>query len=417
MMRSTAPSSVTTNDAMRVGAPRLTSHSCSGANNTASTGIPMIPVAYRPRDHRIATPSAMTMNAARWCLVSRNAKLFAAFHPQHARQRRAIVGERDEIVAGRDLIRPAAESAEPAAAGRATERLRDEPEGAKATTTAAAPASPRFSQEIAERGEETRIGLVVARLAAAFTAGCRQTRRIRDRARRRLARPLDEATRCRKGRAAAPAAAPPPPATTAAAAKSEALRDALHVTGEQQLLDRIELLGVTAGFLQRIEHHVDPLHEPRAVALLRRGERDRRRIAALEIPDDAMQARRRRTLNRAHRVAAHVANHDRRAGATIAAALREPVHDLRAILRARRPELLLAVVAAAERGLAVLVSGVRLEQIRAGREDRVGELLERRDVHDPQRAAVRRDHQVAIARVNPNVVHRHHRQAAHELLP
>src|ERR1051325_1527914 len=358
MMRSTAPSSVTTNDAMRVGAPRLTSHSCSGANNTASTGIPMIPVAYGPRDHRIATPSAMTMNAARWCLVSRNAKLFAAFHPQHARQRRAIDGERDEIVAGRDLIRPAAESAEPAAAGRATERLRDEPAGAKATTTAAAPASPRFSQEIAERGEETRIGLVVARLAAAFTAGCRQTRRIRDRARPRLAPARDGAPPCRKGRAPAPRAA-----------KSEALADALPVTGEQQLLDRIELLGVTAGFLQRIEPHVDPLHEPRAVALLRRGRRDRRRVAALEIPDDAMQARARRTLNRAHRVAAHVANHDRRAGATIAAALREPVHDLRAILRARRPELLLAVVAAAERGLAVLVSGVRLEQIRAGRED------------------------------------------------
>src|ERR1051326_1420639 len=211
MMRSTAPSSVTTNDAMPVGAPRLTSHSCSGANNTASTGIPMIPVAYGPRDHRIATPSAMTMNAARWCLVSKNAKLFAAFHPQHARQRRAIDGERDEIVAGRDLIRPAAESAEPAAAGRATERLRDEPEGAKATTAATAPASPRFSEQIAERGEETRVGLIVARLAAAFTARCRQTRRIRHRARRRLARPLDEATGPPKGRA------PPPPAATTTA--------------------------------------------------------------------------------------------------------------------------------------------------------------------------------------------------------
>src|ERR1041385_7859683 len=274
-MRSTAPRSGTTNDAMPVGAPRLTSHACSGANSTASTGIPMIPVAYRPRDHRIATPSAMTMNAARWCLVSRNAKLFAAFHPQDARQRRAIDGERDEIVARRDLIRPAAESAEPAAAGRATERRRDNPEGAKAPPAAPPPASPRFSEQIAERGEETRIGLVVARLAAAFTAGCRQTRRIRDGARRRLARPLDEATSRRKGQAAAPAAA-----TTAAAAKSEALRDALHVTREQQLLDRIELLGVTAGFLQRIEHHVDPLHEPRAVAPLRRGERDRRRVAA-----------------------------------------------------------------------------------------------------------------------------------------
>src|ERR1041385_3854328 len=205
-MRSTAPRSGTTNDAMPVGAPRLTSHACSGANSTANTGIPMIPVAYRPRDHRIATPSAMTMNAARWCLVSRNAKLFAAFHPQHARQRRAIDGERDEIVAGRDLIRPAAESAEPApptppAAGSRTERLRDEPEGAKATTAATAPASPRFSEQIAERGEEARVGLIVARLAAAFTSRCRQTRRIRHRARRRLARPLDEATGRRKGRA------------------------------------------------------------------------------------------------------------------------------------------------------------------------------------------------------------------------
>src|ERR1041385_2407418 len=178
-MKSTAPRSVTTNDAMPVGAPRLPSHACGGANSTASTGIPMIPVAYRPRDHRIATPSAMTMNAARWCLVSRNAKLFAAFHPQHARQRRAMDGERDEIAAGGDLIRPAAESAEPAAAGRPAERLRDDPEGAKAPTPAAAPASPRFSQEITELGEEARIGLVVARLAAAFTAGCRQTRGIR----------------------------------------------------------------------------------------------------------------------------------------------------------------------------------------------------------------------------------------------
>src|ERR1043165_6518667 len=220
MMRSNAPSSVTTDDATPGGAPRLPSHSCSGANSTASTGIPMIPVAYGPRDHRIATPSAMTMNAARWCLVSRNAKLFAAFHSQDARQRRAIDGELDEIVAGRDLIRPAAESAEPAAAGRATERLRDEPEGAKATTTAAAPASPPFSPEIAERGEETRIGLIVARLAAAFTARCRQTRRIRHRARRRLARPLDEATGRRKGRATATATA-----ATTTAAEPEALRD------------------------------------------------------------------------------------------------------------------------------------------------------------------------------------------------
>src|SRR5205807_10661212 len=195
------------------------------------------------------------------------------------------------------------------------------------------------------------------------------------------------------------------------------LRDALNVPGDQQLSDWLELIGVAARLRQRVEHDVDARNEPRAVAFLRRRKRDGRRCLALEIPHYAMQPRTRGTLDRAHRVAAHVADHDLRPRATIAAAGREAIYDLRAVLRTRRAERLLSSAAASQRRLPVLIGRRRLEEIGAGGDRAVIQLLERRDVHDPQRAAVRRRDQVAVARMNAQIVYRHRREASHEALP
>src|SRR5207247_10723195 len=149
---------------------------------------------------------------------------------------------------------------------------------------------------------------------------------------RALSWPRDEPS-ARGARATATAAAStPPPAST----KPMALRLPLHITREEQRLDGLELLRIPAVFGERVEHHVDPLHEPGAVPLLRGRQRDRRWIATLEVPVDAMEARAGGALNRADRVAADVANHDRRARAPVAAPNREAIHDLRGIRR-RRP--------------------------------------------------------------------------------
>ena len=130
-----------------------------------------------------------------------------------------------------------------------------------------------------------------------------------------------------------------------------------------------------------------------------------------------MQARAGGTLNRPHRIAADVANHDLRARAPVAVSRREPIYDLCAVLRARRPERFLAQAAATEWRLPVFVGDHWLEQVRRRRDRAVGELLERQDVHDPERAAVRRRHQVALARMNPQIVHGNGGEARHEALP
>src|SRR5207249_10896474 len=181
----------------------------------------------------------------------------------------------------------------------------------------------------------------------------------------------------RAATAASSTAAPGP-----AAAKPKALRHTLHITREEQRLDGLELLRIPAVFGERVEHHVDPLHEPGAVPLLRGRQRDRRCIATLEVPVDAMQARAGGALHRTDRVAADVTNHDRRARAPIAAPNREAINDLRAVRWARRAERLLAGAAAAERRLAVLIRRRRLEEIGGSGDRAVVELLEWGDVHD-----------------------------------
>src|SRR5438552_4551553 len=171
-MSSTAPSSVMRSAATADGTPCRASQPCTGANSTARTGIPLIPVSYGPRDHTSATPNAKTMNAARWCLVSRNAISLAAtsLHANYARQRLPVNRDRDEIVAGRDLIRRATESAEAAAAGgRPAEGLRDKPQGAEATAATAA-TLPGLAQQRAERREEARVGWCIARFATTLTS-------------------------------------------------------------------------------------------------------------------------------------------------------------------------------------------------------------------------------------------------------
>src|SRR2546427_9370333 len=168
-MSSTAPSSVMRSAATADGTPRRASQPCTGANSTARTGIPMIPVAYGPRDHTSATPNAKTMNAARWCLVSRNAISLAAtsLHANYARQRLPVNRDRDEIVAGRDLIRRATESAKASTTGgRPAENLRDKPQSSEASPPPPPPPPPpRLAQQPADRRQEAPAGLRLAPLA------------------------------------------------------------------------------------------------------------------------------------------------------------------------------------------------------------------------------------------------------------
>src|SRR4029077_3251738 len=172
-MISTAPSNATRNAASADGTPRPPSQPFTAANSTARTGMPMIPVAYGPRDHTSATPNAKTMNAARWCLVSRNAVSLAAtaLHAKYARQRLPVNCDRDEIVAGCDLIRRAAESAKASTAGRCSaERLGNESQCAEASS-APATTLPWLAQQRAERCEEARVGWSIPRFPTTLTSG------------------------------------------------------------------------------------------------------------------------------------------------------------------------------------------------------------------------------------------------------
>src|SRR5437879_11415476 len=385
-MSSTAPSSVMRSAATADGTPRRASQPCTGANSTARTGIPMIPVAYGPRDHTSATPNAKTMNAARSCVVSRTAISLAAtsLHANYARQRLPVNRDRDEIVAGRDLIRRATESAKASTTGgRPAESLRDKPQGSEASPPpAAAAALSGLAQQRAERREEARVGWRIARFATALTPGGQRSCRTR-RARRCLAGPLHEpAVHEGRSTAASTTTSTAPPST--GTAEPEPLRDPLHVTGQQERLDRFELLRIAAVLRAGTEDDADALHEPGTMRPPRTRARHRRGVAALGTPGDAMQAGARWPLHRADRVATHVTNHDRRAPAPIAAPARQAMHDLGAILRTRRAKRLLAGATAAERLLAVLVRDRRLEQIGAppGGDRAVIQLLERRDVHD-----------------------------------
>src|SRR6267143_93699 len=120
----------------------------------------------------------------------------------------------------------------------ATERLRDEPEGAKtAPTSTTAAALSRTAQQGTQRADESGIGASLAAALACF-GGCRG--RGAGGARRRFTGPLDEAAR--------PCAA------------AEALRQPLHVTGEQRGLDRVQHLRVSARLGERVEHDGDARH-------------------------------------------------------------------------------------------------------------------------------------------------------------
>src|SRR5207237_6795073 len=114
-----------------------------------------------------------------------------SLHAQDARQSLAVNGDRDEIVAGRDLVRRAAESAEPTATrGGATKCLRHEAERAKPTAAATSASLTRFAEQVAEGRQEGRVGRCVARFAAALAAGRRQHRPRRRGAWRGLTGPL-----------------------------------------------------------------------------------------------------------------------------------------------------------------------------------------------------------------------------------
>src|SRR2546423_8394051 len=95
-----------------------------------------------------------------------------------------------------------------------------------------------------------------------------------------------------------------------------------------------------------------------------------------------MQPSARGALNRPHGIAADVANHDLRPRSAIAVPRREPIDDLRAVLRARSPERLLPQAAPAKWRLTVFVRDRRLERIHQRRYRAFIELLARRDVTD-----------------------------------
>src|SRR5438093_10810233 len=158
---------------------------------------------------------------------------------QHPGEGLPVHGDTHEVVAARDGGRSAepAESPAPAPApGRATKRLGDEAESAQ--TAAAAPTGPalvrkRDADQLAQRAEEAYVGLLRSRLPR-FLLSCAALRapgRAR-RAGRRLARPLDEASR-RGGGATSPAATASTAATTSTPSKPESLRQALQITGQQ----------------------------------------------------------------------------------------------------------------------------------------------------------------------------------------
>src|SRR6266550_6161886 len=157
-------------------------------------------------------------------------RLAATFDSQDAAQGLSIDSNRDEIVAGRDLVRNATESAKAATTGGCSaKRLRDESQRAKSTASSTTASLSGTPQQRAQLREERRIGRGIARLTAAFTPGSRQRSTGGRGARCRLTGPLVESAGRSEGRSAPPTTA----TSTTASAKSKALRQSLHVTCEQ----------------------------------------------------------------------------------------------------------------------------------------------------------------------------------------
>ena len=130
-----------------------------------------------------------------------------------------------------------------------------------------------------------------------------------------------------------------------------------------------------------------------------------------------MHADARRAVHRAHRVAAHVGDHDLRLRAPVGAAGGQAIHDFGPVRRARRTEPLVARGETAPRGLSVLVGRFGLEQVGPRRQHRARQLLQRRDLHDPEAAAVRGGDELVLARMDLEVVHGDRREPGHEPLP
>ena len=126
-----------------------------------------------------------------------------------------------------------------------------------------------------------------------------------------------------------------------------------------------------------------------------------------------MHTDRAEACQRLQRVTIHVLDHDARG----APRLGESVPDVGPVLRARRLEELIAERTTLDGLLTPLEGGARREQVRGHRRDGFRELLERRDVRDPEATAMRRRDQLGVARMDLEVVHRHVRQTGHELLP
>ncbi len=139
------------------------------------------------------------------------------------------------------------------------------------------------------------------------------------------------------------------------------------------------------------------------------------RALALEVPRHAVDARATGPLNRLYRVTLHVGDHDLRPGAPIARC--QAVDDLGPVLRTAGLEPLVPGGFAAHAGIAVLVGGLWLEQKRVEREHRIVELLERRDVRDPDGTPMRGRNELPITWMDLEVVHGHGRESLHEPAP
>ena len=133
-----------------------------------------------------------------------------------------------------------------------------------------------------------------------------------------------------------------------------------------------------------------------------------------EIPDHVVQAWLSRTCQCAERVTRCVLHNN--AGLT-ASRLGQAIPQRGAVCRTGRLKRALSDVAAIDSRLAPLERRARREQHRLGRHCCGRHLLQRRDVGNPDGASVRAGNELAITRMNNQIMHRCCGQTTHEALP
>src|SRR5690606_13595577 len=95
----------------------------------------------------------------------------------------------------------------------------------------------------------------------------------------------------------------------------------------------------------------------------------------------------------------------------------DPIRDSGAVVGAGRLEVELAGELATRGRFTEVEPRARLEQVAVRCDDRGRQLLQRRDVHDPDGTGVRAGNELAVAWVDLQIMHGHGRQTRHEPLP